>query len=102
MSDLIRDLRIVRPSAEIVDFPGVHRRHDVDSDRAKTIAARVTANLGGENPADCADALLRLLAAVCCVNAINETEAVETAQLMAADLETLVRGIAAPDGEGGA
>lgn len=88
-------------TAQVIDFPGVHRRRDVDTDRAKLIAARVTANLGGENPADCADALLRLLAAICCVNTVNETEAIETAQLMAGDLETLVRGIVAP-GEGGA
>jgi hypothetical protein len=83
-------------TAVVFQFPGTHRR-DVDEDRAKQIAERVTANLGGENPGDCADALLRVLAATCCVNTINATEAIETAQLMALDLETLVRGIVAPE-----
>jgi hypothetical protein len=87
-------------SAEVVTFPGVIPREGCKH-RAEMIAERVAANLGNENPTDCADALARLLAAICCVNAINATEAIETAQLMAVDVESLVRGMMAPD-EGGA
>jgi hypothetical protein len=79
-------------SADILEFPGVIAR-DPCKERALLLAERLTAQLGGENPADCADALLRMLAAICCVNAINDTEAIEAAQLMGRDLEELVRGI---------
>lgn len=80
--------------ADIITFPGTTPR-DGGKPRATLLAERLAANLGGEHPADCADALTRLLASICCVNAINVTEAVEAAQLMARDLEELTRGMMA-------
>ena len=41
---------------------------------------------------ECAEAMLRVLAAICTVNAINVTEAMELAQAFAADLGDIVQG----------
>jgi len=82
--------------SEVVNFPGVIPR-SADKSRAALIAERLAANLGNESVVDCADALLRFLAAMCRVNSINETEAIELAQMMAIDLETLTRAMLLPD-----
>lgn len=83
-------------SATILNFIGSRPRDD-GMPRAQALAERLAAAMANENPVDCADALARLLAAICCVNAINLTEAVETAQLIGLDIEELTRGMMAPD-----
>lgn len=77
----------------VLTFPGAGPRDD-GKHAALALAERLAAGLANENPADCADALSRLLAAICWVNAINLTEAVETAQLIGRDIEELTRGLA--------
>lgn len=79
-------------AATIMTFPGVWPRHS-GKHAATALAERLTAAMANESPVDCADALARLLAAICCVNAINVTEAVETAQLIGRDIEDLTRGM---------
>jgi hypothetical protein len=61
------------------------------------LTERLAALLAGEDVVACADALARLLASICCVNAINLTDAVETAQLIGQDIEELTRGMMDPN-----
>jgi hypothetical protein len=64
----------------VVAFPKSNRLAPPDEPRATVLTRIMTAALADERPADCADALARLLAAICCVNAINVTEAIETSR----------------------
>lgn len=83
-------------TCEVVTFPGARPRDD-GKPPAQALAERLAAALANESPVDCADALARLLASICCVNAINLTEAVETAQLIGLDIADLTRGLMTPD-----
>ena len=79
--------------AEVISFPGTRPR-DAGKHPAMALAERLAAGMANEHPATCVDALCRLLAAICWVNAINITEAVETAQLLGRDIEELTRAMA--------
>lgn len=78
-------------TAAVVVFPRARCNEASGEHPASLLVKRLAAQLAGEDPICCADALTRLLASIACVNAINLTEAVETAQAMATDLDWLVR-----------
>lgn len=89
-------------SATVFIFPGargVSLKGD-ETHPATALTERLTAMLAGANVVHCTDALCRMLAAICCCNAVTETDAIETAQLIAKDIEELTRGMMAPDAPG--
>lgn len=86
-------------SAQVITFPVASKLPAGDDHPATVLAARLAAQLGGEDVVICADALARLLASICTVAAINETDAVETAELIGKDIVELTRGMMGVDGE---
>jgi len=60
--------------------------------RAQVIAEHICHTFAETETAECAEGMLRVLAAICTVNAVNVTEALELAEALAADLGAIVQG----------
>jgi hypothetical protein len=81
-------------SAEVVAFPRFPIRAmaaTAGKPAAHVMAENIAHRFADIDVAACTEALTLVLAGICTVNAINATEAIELAQAMGRDLETMVR-----------
>lgn len=86
-------------SAKVLILPvGRIDRGDADDRHPATaLTERLTAMLACADVIHCTDALTRMLAAICSVNSVNDTEAIELAEAIGNDLVELVKAMRAPD-----
>jgi phosphoenolpyruvate-protein kinase (PTS system EI component) len=76
-------------SENVLTFPTAVIASTGAAPRSAELTLALAKLLNKERSDDVADALSRLLAGICCVNATAE-EAIDTAKLIAADIEALI------------